>query len=289
MLSTTFLIVLLIISLCIIKPLQFFFLNDCQYHCSLSQPRNIFLHGHNCHVRIGDFGLACSNIIMDTQKSSNSPSSGKNSSKNIFCSFYIWPVGGAIDQDAVLVFFCFFLDCPHTTGVGTLVYAAPEQLKGSHYDSKVSWCSIRIVFMLFWGASSNCFDITLCILNMLSLLHIFLTFSNKQQLCFHWSPSQTCTASVCWLSSYFNRLEQRWSGPVPWKSSERETSPTRSARSGQSSPNTSWSWSVQSQAFDQLPVSFYRATSSTARILYVVTFYKKHYISRPFVHLSGKS
>ncbi|KAM3591882.1 uncharacterized protein V6R79_008963 [Siganus canaliculatus] len=75
------------------------------------KPRNIFLHGLDCHVRIGDFGLACRNIIMDGQKSSTSPSS----------------------------------DSSHTTGVGTYVYAAPEQLKGSHYDSKSDMYSIGVL------------------------------------------------------------------------------------------------------------------------------------------------
>lgn len=103
---------------------------------------------------------------------------------------------------------------------------------------------------------------------------LYCTFLYKQQLCFCWSPSPTCTASGCWLSSYFNLLEQRWSGPVPWRTSEREISKTRSARGGRSSPNTSWSWPVQSQAFGQPPVSFYRATSSPARTLYVVKIYK---------------
>lgn len=29
------------------------------------QPRNIFLHGNECHVKIGDFGLACTDIVMN--------------------------------------------------------------------------------------------------------------------------------------------------------------------------------------------------------------------------------
>uniref|UniRef100_A0A3Q4HXA5 Eukaryotic translation initiation factor 2-alpha kinase 1 n=1 Tax=Neolamprologus brichardi TaxID=32507 RepID=A0A3Q4HXA5_NEOBR len=66
------------------------------------KPRNIFLHGHDCHVRIGDFGLACRDIIADGLKSNTSP----------------------------------YSDCSHTSGVGTFVYAAPEQLKGSNYNSK---------------------------------------------------------------------------------------------------------------------------------------------------------
>ncbi|XP_056911014.1 eukaryotic translation initiation factor 2-alpha kinase 1 isoform X1 [Takifugu flavidus] len=75
------------------------------------KPRNIFLHGQDCYVRIGDFGLACSDIIMDSRK--NTTSSGSESA--------------------------------HTTGVGTFVYAAPEQLKGSHYDSKSDMYSIGVL------------------------------------------------------------------------------------------------------------------------------------------------
>ncbi|XP_040031742.2 eukaryotic translation initiation factor 2-alpha kinase 1 isoform X3 [Gasterosteus aculeatus] len=75
------------------------------------KPRNIFLLGNDCHVRIGDFGLACRDIIMEGHKST--PSSISESS--------------------------------HTTGVGTFVYAAPEQLKGSHYDSKSDMYSIGVL------------------------------------------------------------------------------------------------------------------------------------------------
>ncbi|KAK7919821.1 hypothetical protein WMY93_011105 [Mugilogobius chulae] len=80
------------------------------------KPRNIFLHGHDCHVRIGDFGLACGDLIVDGHRSSSSP-----------CN-----------------------DSSHTTGVGTFVYASPEQLKGSHYDSKSDMYSVGILaFELF--------------------------------------------------------------------------------------------------------------------------------------------
>lgn len=80
------------------------------------KPRNIFLHGHDCHVRIGDFGLACRDLILDGHKSTGSPNS----------------------------------DSSHTTGVGTFVYAAPEQLKGTHYDSKSDMYSVgMLAFELF--------------------------------------------------------------------------------------------------------------------------------------------
>ncbi|KAM9831712.1 eukaryotic translation initiation factor 2-alpha kinase 1 [Neosynchiropus ocellatus] len=75
------------------------------------KPRNIFLHGHDCHVRIGDFGLACSDVILESSKSAASPGEGFS----------------------------------HTSGVGTFVYAAPEQLKGCHYDSKSDMYSVGVL------------------------------------------------------------------------------------------------------------------------------------------------
>ncbi|XP_061823449.1 eukaryotic translation initiation factor 2-alpha kinase 1 [Nerophis lumbriciformis] len=75
------------------------------------KPRNIFLNGHECHVRIGDFGLACSGLLLDSHESATFPN----------------------------------IESPHTTGVGTLVYASPEQLKSSHYDSKSDMYSIGVL------------------------------------------------------------------------------------------------------------------------------------------------
>ncbi|XP_047465114.1 eukaryotic translation initiation factor 2-alpha kinase 1 isoform X2 [Mugil cephalus] len=75
------------------------------------KPRNIFLHGHDCHVRIGDFGLACRDMIVESHKSASSADS----------------------------------DSAHTSGVGTFVYAAPEQLKGSYYNSKSDMYSIGVL------------------------------------------------------------------------------------------------------------------------------------------------
>ncbi|KAL2078192.1 hypothetical protein ACEWY4_025877 [Coilia grayii] len=77
------------------------------------KPRNIFLHGHGSHVRIGDFGLACKDIIMDD---------GEQEQPATSCN-------GSI----------------HTTGVGTFVYASPEQLEGSQYDSKSDMFSVGVI------------------------------------------------------------------------------------------------------------------------------------------------
>ncbi|CAB1338315.1 unnamed protein product, partial [Coregonus sp. 'balchen'] len=77
------------------------------------KPRNIFLHGQDCHVRIRDFGLACRDIIMNDKE--KPPSTSQNTGSS------------------------------HTTGVGTFVYTAPEQLEGSHYDSRSDMYSKGVV------------------------------------------------------------------------------------------------------------------------------------------------
>ncbi|KAI4880506.1 hypothetical protein NFI96_012348 [Prochilodus magdalenae] len=78
------------------------------------KPRNIFLQGHEYHVKIGDFGLACRDIVVKE----NEP--------------LLPHIGGNAGST-------------HTTGVGTFVYASPEQLKGSHYDSKSDMYSVGVV------------------------------------------------------------------------------------------------------------------------------------------------
>ncbi|KAI5630131.1 eukaryotic translation initiation factor 2-alpha kinase 1 isoform X2 [Silurus asotus] len=73
------------------------------------KPRNIFLYGHECLVKIGDFGLACTDIVM-------------NENEEFF--------GSHICGNA---------------GVGTFVYASPEQLQGSHYDSRSDMYIVGVI------------------------------------------------------------------------------------------------------------------------------------------------
>ncbi|XP_059892980.1 eukaryotic translation initiation factor 2-alpha kinase 1 isoform X3 [Gadus macrocephalus] len=77
------------------------------------KPPNIFLHGQDSQVRIGDFGLACKDILVNDQDPLPSASNINGSQ--------------------------------HTAGVGTFVYAAPEQLEGSYYDSKSDMYSIGVL------------------------------------------------------------------------------------------------------------------------------------------------
>ncbi|XP_073504105.1 eukaryotic translation initiation factor 2-alpha kinase 1 isoform X1 [Phyllobates terribilis] len=85
------------------------------------KPRNIFLQGPDLHVRIGDFGLACRDILQHSD-----PWLEKDGTNN----------------------------STHTSGVGTCMYAAQEQLKGSHYDFKSDMYSVGVIllelFHPFW-------------------------------------------------------------------------------------------------------------------------------------------
>ncbi|NXH65728.1 E2AK1 kinase, partial [Hydrobates tethys] len=79
------------------------------------KPRNIFLHGSDHHVKIGDFGLACKDLIWDDADQ--------------------WFKTERINGQT------------HTSGVGTCLYASPEQLQGSHYDFKSDMYSMGVILL----------------------------------------------------------------------------------------------------------------------------------------------
>uniref|UniRef100_A0A8B9M6Q8 Eukaryotic translation initiation factor 2-alpha kinase 1 n=1 Tax=Accipiter nisus TaxID=211598 RepID=A0A8B9M6Q8_9AVES len=79
------------------------------------KPRNIFLHGSDYHVKIGDFGLACKDLLWDDA--------------------HQWFKTERING------------LTHTSGVGTCLYASPEQLQGSHYDFKSDMYSMGVILL----------------------------------------------------------------------------------------------------------------------------------------------
>ncbi|XP_064376320.1 eukaryotic translation initiation factor 2-alpha kinase 1 isoform X2 [Dromaius novaehollandiae] len=79
------------------------------------KPRNIFLYGSDRHVKIGDFGLACKDLLWDDADQ--------------------WLKTKRING------------LTHTSGVGTCLYASPEQLQGSHYDFKSDMYSMGVILL----------------------------------------------------------------------------------------------------------------------------------------------
>ncbi|NXI93413.1 E2AK1 kinase, partial [Psophia crepitans] len=79
------------------------------------KPRNIFLHGSDHQVKIGDFGLACKDLLWDDANH--------------------WFKTERING------------LTHTSGVGTCLYASPEQLQGSHYDFKSDMYSMGVILL----------------------------------------------------------------------------------------------------------------------------------------------
>ncbi|XP_060557024.1 eukaryotic translation initiation factor 2-alpha kinase 1-like [Ruditapes philippinarum] len=93
------------------------------------KPRNIFLQEEGLHVKVGDFGLATDDVVTSPVNDTSF------STLNLATSRLVRT--GSILSD-------------HTTGVGTSTYAAPEQLKGSGYNTKCDIYSLGVIlFELF--------------------------------------------------------------------------------------------------------------------------------------------
>ncbi|KAL8175512.1 UNVERIFIED_CONTAM: Eukaryotic translation initiation factor 2-alpha kinase [Gekko kuhli] len=117
----------------------------CLFTRTSDQPRNIFLHGPDHHVKIGDFGLACKDIIQEIHPLQN------------------------VKEMAGLV---------HTSGVGTCLYASPEQLQGCQYDFKSDMYSVGVILLeLFqpFGTEMERAEILMGLRNG----HIPVSFSGK--------------------------------------------------------------------------------------------------------------
>ncbi|XP_075755617.1 eukaryotic translation initiation factor 2-alpha kinase 1 isoform X1 [Pelodiscus sinensis] len=145
------------------------------------KPRNIFLHGSDRHVKIGDFGLACRDIIQET------PDHWLKTEK----------INGL----------------QHTSGVGTCLYASPEQLQGSHYDFKSDMYSVGVILLELFHPFGTEMERTK-ILTSLRNGHVPGSFKNKWPVQYKYVKlltsevsSQRPTAAQLLESELFNNTE----------------------------------------------------------------------------------
>ena len=93
------------------------------------KPGNIFLLKETMQVKIGDFGLACLDRLKNSLITSNHPyldvlASPEQSKLQVKKTTSYLSIKKSANE--------------HTRGVGTSLYASPEQLSGKFYDNKVS-------------------------------------------------------------------------------------------------------------------------------------------------------
>lgn len=106
------------------------------------KPNNIFfsLEGK---IKIGDFGLATTDILQSVTSTSSTP---KNNNLGFNEDYKLEPSKekGKATKNQVFTFEKF-----HTTNIGTIEYTSPEQLMRNDYDQKVFFFLFRQIFSLW--------------------------------------------------------------------------------------------------------------------------------------------
>lgn len=121
------------------------------------KPSNIFIRQPECRVMLGDFGLACISNLPESDNKSIEYKKGKN------------VVNNKSKQPKEIV--NFIRKEKHwgqnlSSGIGTVTYAAPEQMVGRRYDHKVDVYSLgMIAYEMYYPFRTN-MERTHCLLEL---------------------------------------------------------------------------------------------------------------------------